>query len=123
MRVLASTVLLCEAFVVFFASLVAKDLSGLSTSTALVGGGVVAVTCLLLCGMLRGRWAYIAGSALQVVLVLSGFIVPAMFFVGGLFAVLWGTALHLGAKGDRIAAERKGLSGPPAPPAPPAPSL
>ena len=113
MRVLASTVLLCEAFVVVFAALVAKDLSGLSTTTALVGGGVVASICLLLCGMLRARWAYAAGSALQVVLVLSGFIVPAMFLVGGLFAALWVTALRLGAKGDRIAAERKGLSGPP----------
>ena len=122
MRVLAATVLLCEAFVVFFASLVAKDLSGLPTATALAGGGVVAGICLLLCGLLRARWAYVAGSALQVVLVLAGFIVPAMFVVGGLFAVLWGAALYLGAKGDRIAAERRGLSGPPAPPAPPAPS-
>lgn len=115
MRVLASTVLLCEAFVVFFAALVAKDLSGLGTTTALAGGGVVALVCLLLCAMLRARWAYAAGSALQVALVLSGFIVPAMFFVGALFAGLWALALHVGAKGDRIAAERKGLSGPPAP--------
>ena len=115
MRILASTVLLCEAFVVFFASLVAKDLSGLSTTTALVGGGVLALSCLLVCAMLRARWAYAAGSVLQVVLVLSGFIVPAMFVVGGLFAALWGTALFLGAKGERIAAQRKGLSGPPAP--------
>jgi len=114
MRVLASTVLLCEAFVVFFASLVAKDLSGLSATTSLVGGGVVALICLLLCGLLRRRWAYAAGSALQVVLVLSGFVVPLMFLVGGGFAALWVTALRLGAKGDRIAAERKGLSGPPA---------
>jgi hypothetical protein len=122
MRVLASTVLLCEAFVVFFASLVAKDLSGLSTAAALVGGGGIALICLLLCGMLRARWAYVAGSVLQVVLVLTGFIVPAMFVVGGLFAALWGAALYFGAKGERIAAERRGLAGPPAPPAPPAPS-
>ena len=118
MRVLASTVLLCEAVVVFFASLVAKDLSGLPAATALAGGGVVAGICLLLCGLLRARWAYVAGSILQIVLVLTGFIVPAMFVVGGLFAALWVTALHVGAKGDRIAAERKGLSAPPAPPAP-----
>jgi Protein of unknown function (DUF4233) len=122
MRVLASTVLLCEALVVFFASLVAKDLSGLTTAAALLGGGVVAAICLLLCGMLRARWAYVAGSVLQVVLVLSGVIVPAMFFVGGLFAVLWGTALYLGAKGERIAAERRGLSGPSGPSGPSAPS-
>ena len=108
MRVLAATVLLCEAFVVFFASLVAKDLSGLPAATALAGGGLVAGICLLLCAMLRARWAYVAGSVLQVVLVLSGLIVPAMFFVGGLFAALWGTALYLGAKGDRIAAQRRG---------------
>ena len=109
MRVLASTVLLCEAFVVFFASLVAKDLSGLSTATALVLGGVVALICLLLCGLLRARWAYAAASALQIVLVLAGFVVPAMFFIGGLFAALWGAALYLGAKGERIAAQRRGL--------------
>lgn len=113
MRVLGASVLLAEAFVVFFAALVAKDLSGLSTTTALLGGIVLALALVLTCGTLGRRQGYHLGSALQVVVVATGFVVPAMFLVGGLFAVLWVLALHFGAKGERIAAERKGLSGPP----------
>jgi chromate transport protein ChrA len=112
-RVLASSVLLAEALIVLFAALVAKDLSGLGTTASLVGGGVVAIVCLLLCGLLRHRWAYIAGTLVQVVLLASGVVVPLMFFLGGLFALLWGLALYLGSKGERIAAEHRAAAEPP----------
>lgn len=106
MRVLASSVLLSEALVLLFAALVAKDLSGLGPTTSLVGGGALALVCLVLCGLLRYRWAYVVGTLVQVALVLVGFVVPLMFVLGGLFAALWGMALYLGSKGERITAER-----------------
>ena len=110
MRTLASSVLLAEAFVVFFAALVAKDLSGLGTATSVTGGVVIALVCLLLCGLLRHPWAYAVGTGLQVVLVLCGFAVPMMFGVGAVFALLWWAALHYGAKGDGMQAAYRELA-------------
>jgi hypothetical protein len=50
----------------------------------------------VLAGLLRHRWAYVAGSVLQGLTIISGFAVPAMFFLGGIFAALWFTAIWLG---------------------------
>lgn len=105
-RALCGGVLGAEALVTFFATLVAKDLADVSTGAVLGVGIGGAVLCLLLAGLLRHRWAYPVGSALQVLLVLSGVVVTAMFFVGGVFAVLWFVSLHLARKVERLDAER-----------------
>lgn len=105
-RTLCAGVLGVEALISLFATLVAKDLSDVSTGTVLVVGFGAAVLCLLLAGLLRHRWAYPVGSVLQVLLVLSGFVVTAMFFVGGVFAVLWFVSLHLARKVERLDAQR-----------------
>ena len=34
-----------------------------------------------------------------------GVVVPAMYFVGGLFLILWAAAMYYGAKAERIRAE------------------
>ncbi|RKS73834.1 uncharacterized protein DUF4233 [Motilibacter peucedani] len=91
--------------VVFFAILVAKDLSDLSTGWLTVLGGGLALACLLLSGLLRHEWAFVAGSVLQVVLVLCGLVVPVMWFVGALFAAMWFGFLWLSAKAARQVAE------------------
>lgn len=105
-RTLCAGILGAEALVSVFATLVAKDLSDVSTGTVLVVGFGAAVLCLLLAGLLRHRWAYPAGSVLQVLLLLSGFVVTAMFVVGGVFAVLWFVSLHLARKVERLDAQR-----------------
>src|SRR3954452_15829000 len=64
-RTLAATTLALEAFVVFFAALVAKDLSSLSTATAVGGGLAIAVLCLLVAGLLRRPFGYWLGRAMQ----------------------------------------------------------
>ncbi len=51
--------------------------------------------------MLRAEWAYVAGWVLQVAAIGLGFVVPAMFVLGGLFALLWATADVLGRKIER----------------------
>lgn len=101
-RQLAALVLVLEAMVVFFAILVAKDLSDLSTGSLTLLGGGLALVCLLLSGLLRYPWAYAVGSLLQVVLILCGLVVPVMWFVGALFAVMWFGFLYLSAYVDRL---------------------
>ena len=46
--------------------------------------------------MITRAWAYQAGGALQVLAILCGFVVPVMFVVGVIFAVLWIVAVRLG---------------------------
>jgi hypothetical protein len=105
-RTLAASVLVAEAFVLFFATLVAKDLSSVDESTLWVVGGAGAAACLLLTGLLRFRWAYVAVSLLQVLLILAGLVVPVMFFLGAVFAALWVLAIYLGRRVARLQADR-----------------
>ena len=76
-------------------------LTDVSTRTALVIGLGLAVVCLLLAGLLRWEWAYALGWAVQVAAIGLGFVVPMMFFLGSLFALLWGIAYFLGRKIER----------------------
>ena len=69
--------------------------------TALSIGLGLTVVCLLVAGALRSEWAYRAGWLVQVAAVGLGVLVPLMFFLGGVFALLWGTADWLGRKIER----------------------
>lgn len=70
-----------------------EDVSG--GLAAAIGGGL-AVLCVLTAGMLRRPWAYWVGHAIQVATILTGFLVPIMFFIGLMFAALWLGAFFLG---------------------------
>ncbi len=102
MRTLAASVLVSEALVILFAILVAKDLSDVDGSTVWAVGGAASLACLLLAGLLRHRWAFVAGSVLQVLVVASGVVVPVMFGLGLVFAALWFLALTLGTRVRRL---------------------
>lgn len=56
---------------------------------------VLAAALLLLAGLQRRRWAFVAGSVLQVALIGTGFLVTAMFFLGVVFAGIWLYTLRL----------------------------
>lgn len=114
MRVLAASVLLFEAIVVALAIPAALALG--SAGPAAVGWwfGAAAVGCLLAAGLLRRRAGYVLGSVLQVAVVASGVLLPAMYLLGGLFAALWVLALVIGRRGERIRAERSASPGGPA---------
>jgi hypothetical protein len=101
---LAASVLVAEAFVIFFATLVAKDLSDIDGSTVWVVGGGGALACLVVAGLLRRRWGYVLGSVLQALVIAAGLVVPAMFFLGAVFAALWALAIVLGRRGERLGA-------------------
>jgi hypothetical protein len=107
-RIIAATTLSCEALVVIFAGLVAKDLSSLSVGAALGISAALAVGCLLAAGMLGSRRGYVLGSVLQVLIIGYGFWLSTMFFVGALFAGLWILSLVMGTRAEREAERRWG---------------
>ncbi len=104
-RTLAAATVSLEAFVVFFAGLVAKDLSPLSTGASLALFGGLAVACVLTAGVLGRPWGYGFGWVVQGAVVASGVVVPTMFFLGSVFVVLWFVALQQGARIEREQAE------------------
>lgn len=106
-RVLAATVLACQALVVFFAGLVAKDMTSLGTGISVGAGAGLGVACLLTAGLLRIPAGYVVGSVLQVLTVLTGLWVPEMFLLGTIFAALWVWALVAGGRLERAALNRQ----------------
>lgn len=106
-RRLCSVVLIFEGFVVFFGALVASRVSGdVSSGTALAVGGGLALGCVLATGLLRSPAGIPVGWALQVLVLATAVIVPAMLFMGLLFGGLWIAALRIG----RMVAEGLGTS-------------
>ena len=106
-RTLAASTLVFEALVVFFAGLVAMQLSSLSRGVALGLACGLALACLLTAGLLRHPAGYVVGSVLQVAVVGAGFWVPAMFFLGAVFAVLWFVSLRVGRRIEAETAARE----------------
>lgn len=104
--------LVLEACVVLFAALVAYGLRAAEPGTVWLLGGGLALSLLLAAGLLRQPGGYVVGSVLQVAVVAGGVLVPLMFVVGGIFAVLWVVSLRLGARIDRERAERARDAGP-----------
>lgn len=103
-----STVLLLEAFVVFFATLAVFGLRRAEISPALilsVGIGL-SVVLVLACAVLSRPWGVALGWILQVVLILTGFAEPMMFLVGVLFAIAWWYGIRAGIRIDRESAQR-----------------
>ena len=101
MRVMCAAVLTMESLLMGFALLIAKDSA---TSRELILGGVLAILFILTAGMLKRRGGYLLGSILQLCLIGYGLVVSQMFFMGGLFLILWIFAIVLGRRGEAIKA-------------------
>lgn len=104
MRTLCASTLIGEFFVVGFAGLVAMRLTDHSTGTVWLVCGIVMALCLLLCGMIERPGGMEFGWVLQAGLILSGFVIPAMFVLGAAFAGLWWASIHFGRKIDEAKA-------------------
>ena len=100
-RGMCAAILGLEAVVLGLTTPVMVMVSDVDASVAVAVGVGLTVVCLLLAGMLRRPWAYAAGWAVQVVAVGLGFVVPMMFLLGAIFALLWGTAYFLGKRIER----------------------
>ncbi|MDO4254514.1 MAG: DUF4233 domain-containing protein [Kocuria sp.] len=104
-----STVLTMEAFVVFFGALTVFGLWGAGHPQRwwlLVGGGVLALLFILCCAVLRKPWGMAAGWVLQVLMLFTGFLLPAMFILGAVFVALWWYGVTKGTQMDHENAER-----------------
>lgn len=116
MRTLCASTLIGEFFVIGFAGLVAMKSDDLSTATVWTVCGIAMLLSVLLCGMITRPGGLQLGWALQVGLVVSGFWVPLMFFLGAVFGGLWWASIHYGRKIDeakaRWAAQAEGQQQP-----------
>jgi hypothetical protein len=102
---MCAAVLSLEAVVLGLTTPVMVRISGVDTGAALAIGLGLALAALVLAGLLRFEWAYGAASVLQLFAVALGLVIPLMFFLGGIFALLWGAAYVLGRKIERERAE------------------
>jgi hypothetical protein len=98
---MCAAILSLEAVVLGLTTPVMINLEGVPWRTACAIGLGLCVACLVLAGLLRWEAAYVAGWVIQVAAILLGFVVPMMFFLGTIFAVLWGAAYLLGRKIER----------------------
>jgi uncharacterized protein DUF4233 len=105
-RRMAAAVLALESIVLFLSTPVMIQVSDVSQGRAIAVGLGLAVLALLLCGLLRFSWAYLLGSVLQVAAIGLGLVVPTMFVLGGVFALLWVMALVLGHRIDDAKAQQ-----------------
>jgi len=100
-RGMAAAVLSLEAITLGLTTPVMITIADVPAGTAVAVGLGLAVVCLLLAGMLRAEWAYVAGYLVQVAAIGLGFVVPVMFGLGLVFAALWTGADLLGRKIER----------------------
>ncbi|AUZ87061.1 DUF4233 domain-containing protein [Arthrobacter sp. TmT3-37] len=107
----ASTVLLLEAFVVFFATLAVFGLrrDEIPPAVILTSGLLLSVVLVLTCAVLTKRWGIGLGWILQLVIIAGGILEPAMFVVGIAFALTWLYGIRQGMRVDRENVERDRL--------------
>ncbi len=98
---MCAAILSLEAIVLGLTTPVMINLASVPWRTACAVGLGLCVACLVLAGLLRWEAAYVAGWVVQVAAVGLGFVVPMMFVLGSIFALLWGTAYFLGRKIER----------------------
>ena len=100
-RGMCAAVLALEGIVVALSTPVMIAVADVAVGLALLVGLGVATACLLLAGLLRSEAAYVAGWVVRLAAIGIGVVVPMMFFLGVVFALLWGTAYFLGRKIER----------------------
>jgi len=105
----ASTVLVLEGFVAFFATLAVFGLRREEFPPAVIlsAGIALSLVLVLTCAVLSKPWGVGLGWILQLILILTGFIEPMMFVVGILFAAAWWYGIRTGIRIDREAAQRE----------------
>ena len=105
MRTLCASVLAFEALVFALAIVPAATLTDAST-TAIVVCGLLVVGCVVAAALLRTAAGYVLGSVVQVLVISLGFVLPVMFVLGGLFAMLWVSAILVARRAERVVAAK-----------------
>jgi len=104
MRVVLLSVLLFEVIVFALAIPVMILVSHTAALPAGLSGSGAALLALVAAGLLRKPVGYPVGWVAQLAGVLLGFLTPAMFVVGAMFAALWVVSFVLGKRLDARAA-------------------
>jgi hypothetical protein len=68
-------------------------------------GGLLAIVILLTAGVMKTKLGWYLGTLWQICLIAYGIVVPAMYAMGALFALLWLSAYRVGRKGEAIRAQ------------------
>ena len=103
MKRLCATVLVMEAIVIGLAIPVAIEIGHTPGRAAGLAGGCLAVAAVLLAGLVSrvaSRGVLAAGSALQVLIIAAGVVVPVMYAVGAIFAGFWVLAIVMGRRAE-----------------------
>lgn len=106
-RGVGGAALLAEAIVLLLAIQPLRVLGANLTGLAIAFVVVLAVSCVVVAGLLGRAWAWHVGGGIQVLLLLSGFVFHSSLAVAGvLFGLLWLYVLHvrrsvLGTRTDR----------------------
>ena len=106
----AQTMLVLEALVVLFGTLVAYGLRAGEPRTVWLVGGVLTVWFLVIAGMVSRPGGYALGWAGQAMLVATTLVLPSVarpyaLLMALVFVVLWVVSLRIGARIDRERAE------------------
>lgn len=106
-----SMILSLEALVAFFATLATfghnfNAATGFKVTIWVLGLGLVAAL-IANCAFLHKSWGYTVGWVLQILLILWGFLLPWMFFIGAAFALCYWYSLHAGSRLDRENRQRE----------------
>ena len=102
---LARSVLSMEVLLIGFALLLAKDQT---SQASLYFGFAILFLNILALGTLKNKLGWILGWVVQLSLILYGFYIFTMFFMGALFLALWITAIVVGRKGEAMKRAREG---------------
>lgn len=100
-RQFAATILGLEILVIFFAGLTATSLKVAGPAQVWLVVAVLIALAVVAMRTLKTELGYGIGSAVQGAVMLSGFFLPVMWFLGAVFVGLWVMALILGTRIDR----------------------
>lgn len=104
MRTLCRVVLAFEAIVIGLAIPVAINVEGMAPTTAVGIWGGMALAALVLAGLQRFTWGYYAGWVLQVLFLLSSFLISMMIVAAVVFVSLWVVAVVMGSRVEQAQA-------------------
>jgi hypothetical protein len=103
LRRLCATVLVFEAIVLVLAMPVAITIQHVPRGVAGAVGGGLALAAIVLAGAVgRARWALVAGTVLQVLIIAAGFEVTALYVLGVIFTAFWFTGIWMARKLEQV---------------------
>ena len=98
---MCAAVLSLEAVTLGLTTPVMISIADVPPAAAIPVGLGLMLACLVVAGLLRREWGYLLGWVIQFWAIALGLVVPIMFVLGPIFALLWGAADFLGRKIER----------------------